>query len=340
MTTELIYPDGDESKLPEASKAELLWEPEVVDDPTGTFVKKASSTLKLHARVTQRFDSSQEPDAVVDGEITNFDINLIPVVETFLVVSFKSFRFRSEAGKKMEVDPQIEKVEFAGPLTFVNELKDYLAAAGMTIDISPQGVQASYSVGLPAITAGVMNLQNISLSAGLSIPFTGDSVRLRFAFCERENPFLLTVYCFGGGGFVSLAVGLDGVELLEIALEFGASASLDIGVASGGVYIMAGIYIAVEGDECALTGYLRMGGALEIMGIITLSLEFYMSLTYESKGNKVWGEAKLTIEIEIAFISIPVEMSVRREFTDPELPKFQDMMSAGEWTEYSEAFAA
>lgn len=341
MTTELIYPGGDQQKLPEASKAELLWEPEVVDDPTGTFAKKSSSKLRLHARITQRFDSmGQEPDVVVNGEIKNFDINLIPVVETFLVVSFKSFSFRSETGKKVEVDPQIEKVEFAGPLSFVNELKDYLATAGMNIDITPRGVEAGYSVGLPAITAGVMNLQNISLSAGLSIPFTGDPVRMRFGFCERENPFLLTVYCFGGGGFVSLAVGLDGVELLELALEFGANASLDIGVASGGVYIMAGIYIAVEGDECALTGYLRMGGALEILGIITLSLEFYMSLTYESKGNKVYGEATLTIEIEIAFISIPVEMSVRREFADPVLPKFQEMMSDGEWNEYCEAFAA
>ncbi len=341
MSTELVYPGGDESKLPEATRAELLWEPDVIDDPTGTFTKRSGTKFRLNARITQRFDAvGQEPDTVVEGELTDFDINLIPVVTTFLVVTFKSFSFRSESGKKMEVDPQIQTVEFAGPLMFVNELKDYLSAAGMSIDIGPQGVEAGYSVGLPAITAGVMNLQNISLSAGLSIPFTGDPVRLKFGFCERENPFLLTVYCFGGGGFVGLAVGLDGVELLEIALEFGANASLDIGVASGGVYIMAGIYIAVEGDECALTGYLRMGGALEILGIITLSLEFYMSLTYESKGNKVWGEATLTVEIEIAFVSVPVEMSVRREFTDPELPKFSDMMTDGEWTEYCEAFAA
>ena len=75
-------------------------------------------------------------------------------------------------------------------------------------------------------------------------------------------------------------------------------------------------------------------------GIVTISLEFNMSLTYQSADNKVWGEATLTIEIEIAFVSVPVEMSVRREFKDPELPKFKDMMSESQWVDYAEAFAA
>ena len=210
------------------------------------------------------------------------------------------------------------------------------AGTGEAMALKTPGI----SIGLPAITAGVLNLQNISFGAGLNIPFTGDPVRVRFNFCERENPFLLTVYCFGGGGFVGLALGLDGVEVLEVSLEFGAAIALDIGVASGGVQVVAGIYMMMEGEALSLTGYLRLSGALEILGIITISLEFYLSLTYESVGNKVWGEARLTIEIEIAFISIPVEMSVRREFTDPELPKFADMMSKPQWDEYCDAFSA
>jgi hypothetical protein len=82
-----------------------------------------------------------------------------------------------------------------------------------------------------------------------------------------------------------------------------------------------------------------MGGELSVLGIITLSLEFYMSLTYESNGNKVWGEARLTVEIEILFFSVSVTMSVRREFADPEYQKFAVMMAQSDWDQYCEAFA-
>ena len=60
-----------------------------------------------------------------------------------------------------------------------------------------------------------MTLQNISLGAGLNIPFGGDPVRLRFAFCERARPFHLLIYIFGGGGFFGIDLGADGVEKLE-----------------------------------------------------------------------------------------------------------------------------
>ena len=53
---------------------------------------------------------------------------------------------------------------------------------------------------------------------------------------------------------------------MEAAFEFGVTASIDLGVASGGVHIMAGIYFKLErkepGTDLAptLSGYLRMGG--------------------------------------------------------------------------------
>ena len=61
--------------------------------------------------------------------------------------------------------------------------------------------------------------------------------------------------------------------MLEASFEFGATAALDIGVASGEVHIMAGIYFAMQRKEPAnvmaatLSGYLRMGGSLSVLGI-------------------------------------------------------------------------
>ena len=94
---------------------------------------------------------------------------------------------------------------------------------------------------------------------------------------------------FGGGGFFHVELDTDGLRMLEAAFEFGATAALDIGVASGEVHIMAGIYFAVEkkaipdhGEQmCAsLSGYLRCGGSLCVLGLVKISVEFYLSFTY------------------------------------------------------------
>src|SRR6202023_3032345 len=92
----------------------------------------------------------------------------------------------------------------------------------------------------------VFSLQNLKFDAGLTIPFDGTPVRARFGLCTRDDPFILTIECFGGGGFFSLAVGADGIEALEVSLEFGAAIALDFGVASGSASIMAGIYFALQ----------------------------------------------------------------------------------------------
>ena len=118
-----------------------------------------------------------------------------------------------------------------------------------------------------------------------------------FSFSSREQPFNLTVSLSGGGGFFHLQLDTLGIKMLEAALEFGASASIDLGVASGGVYIMAGIYFSiqrheidgVEVDAATLAGYLRMGGQLSVLGLITVSLEFYLSFAYEFAKNAAYG---------------------------------------------------
>jgi hypothetical protein len=334
LTNTMIYPGGDQSKLPEGVRTDISWSPTLTSHPLFT----PRGTLSIDGYLVTWLDG-KEPEYSITGELTDFDINLIGTTETFLILSFNKLYFNTSSGTKMSFDPDIKDITFDGALAFIQELREFLKGAGFHLDVSGDGVTVGYTLAIPTVTVGVMQVQNISLTAAVTIPFSGDALRLYFAFCERENPFLLTVYCFGGGGFVGLTLGLDGVELLEVSLEFGASASLDIGVASGGVEVMAGIYMKVESENCALTGYVRMGGELSVLGIITLSLEFYMSLTYESNGNKVWGEARLTVEIEILFFSVSVTMSVRREFADPEYQKFAVMMAQSDWDQYCEAFA-
>ena len=188
-------------------------------------------------------------------------------------------------------------LEFDGPLKFVDTLKDILPANGFSdgpsLEVTAAGVRAGYTLGVPTVGVGIFSLQNLSLSAGLSLPFV-DQPGVRFAISERQKPFLVSVALFGGGGFFALGLNARGIEQIEAAIEFGGNLSLDLGVASGGVYVMAGIYFSMTGTEVKLTGYLRMGGYLSVLGIISISIEFYLGFTYRAKGSggEAWGRRR------------------------------------------------
>jgi len=137
------------------------------------------------------------------------------------------------------------------------------------------------------------------------------------------------------------------VKSIEASLEFGASLVLDLGVASGGVTIMAGFYFKIEGKDFTLTGYFRALGSMSVLGIISVSVEFYLGLTYESKRldpphkpheGHLWGEARLTLKISIAFFSISVGVSLQKEFAGSD-PTFRQLMAFDDWKDYCGAFA-
>ena len=88
----------------------------------------------------------------------------------------------------------------------------------------------------------------------------------------------------------------------------------------------------------------KRGGSLSVIGIITVSLVFYLGLTYESKGPQphagtLWGQASLTVKVEIAFFSTSVSVSMEREFAGSD-PYFHQLIAPTAWSEYCEAFAS
>jgi hypothetical protein len=280
----------------------------------------------------------------IKGTLENFTVQLLPSVTNLIQVPFKTLSFVAEQGKKTDVTADLDKVKFVGPLEFVNALALLIPPDGFkdppSVDVTSAGVDVGFSLGLPAIAMGYFSLQNVSFSAGLHLPFIGDPASLRFAFCERHNPFLLTVSAIGGGGFFGIELNLKGVQRIEFALEFGGNIAFDIGVASGGVMIMAGIYYEKTGDVVKLTGYVRVAGAVEVLGLVCISVEFFLGLEYDVDSHRAWGVATLTIEIEVLFFSKDVSMTVRREFPKGGDPTFKDLVPDLEtWQAYCDSFA-
>jgi hypothetical protein len=288
------------------------------------------------------------PQASVKGVLSDFSLDLAGVIK----LTFNSLTFDAPAGKKLNLfadlpdDP--DPLQFEGDLSFLNELRKCIPNNGFvdppSIDVTAEGVTVGYTLGIPSIGVGVFSIENISLGARLTLPFLPPSpLRFRFNFCEREHPFLVTVSLLGGGGFFAIELGPDGVEMLEASIEFGANVSISVVVASGNVHIMAGVYLKLDfaTKQSQLTGYLRAGGSLDVLGLISASVEFYLGFTYYfDPPCKIAGEATVTIEVHVLFFSASVHASLRREFGDPKL-SFQDLIDSQEvWTGYCEAFAA
>ncbi|MEI6796885.1 MAG: hypothetical protein WCK39_08465, partial [Methanomassiliicoccales archaeon] len=203
--------------IPKQVKTTMVWIPQLRSSDPAIFVNKRGSTdASMSITVTIVKDAGSTPPTMdVVGIMKDFEIHLLPPVFTFLAIPFKKMSFESHPGQKMVFDVEMDAITFAGPLSFLNALKDIIPLNGFDppgLDVTAEGVTASFSLAIPSIGFGVFSIQNINLSASLCLPFGGDPIRLRLAFCERHNPFLLTVSIFGGGGFFAMNLGPDGVE--------------------------------------------------------------------------------------------------------------------------------
>ncbi|MGA3219458.1 MAG: hypothetical protein ABSE77_10375 [Acidimicrobiales bacterium] len=346
ISSNFVYPNNDDTQPPTAIDTKLNWNPTVEGDSLGFFQPNSggqTTNLLVTAEIYTPISNPAQTTYSVHGELTNFELVLFGSDASFIGITFNSFTFDSKTGAKTSVQPNIDTVTFLGPLTFIQDLSQLLSSlGGPSIDVSSAGIDASYTLALPDITVGIFSLTNLSLSAGVNIPFDGTPVRVRFSLCTQDNPFLLTIYVFGGGGFFGLAIGADGIEEIQVSLEFGAAISINLGVASGGVSIMAGIYFSLQTvpqKQVQLTGFLRADGNLSVLGIIQISMEFYLAFTYLDPG-QCYGTATVSLSISVLFFSVSVSATMTKTFGGGSDPDFADAITQGDWDTYCGAFAS
>jgi hypothetical protein len=337
---------GDE--LPLVTDARFEWRPTIKSFPASNPIFQANPRgLTVAAQVLTQDTTGGPPRLNVTCLLEDFQLHLIAPA-TFITINVDELELILRDGKKPDVNLKLKDpggVVFDGPLSFVNELQKWIPADGFSdppgLSVTKDGIVASYSLGLPNIAVGVFSLQNLSVGAGFTIPFVGaDPLDVSFNFCTRENPSLLTVTLFGGGFFFGITINPQGVHILEAAIEFGAAISIDLGVASGGVSAMAGIYFKIESNEASLTGYFRLRGEVEVLGIVSVSLEMYMELSYEFSSGKCVGRATISVSVEIAFVEETVEISCERRFAGSSGdPTFEQLVPAPAWADYCGAFA-
>src|SRR5262249_1701758 len=234
-------------------------------------------------------------------------------------LSFSQLNFKATTGELPVVSLSITSATLEGKLKFVQQLSKYLpdlGKSGPTFDIAPNQIRVGYALAIPTpLSLGVFVLQNLFLRTSVTLSLINQPVSVDFAFGTRSNPFLVTVTGFGGGGYLELGIGAGGqdggLQRFVGGIEFGASVAMNFGVASGEVHVFGGVVFAKQGNSIEITGYLRIGGMVRVLALISVSIELTVSLTYhdEDHSNELRGAAKLIIAVDLTFWSTSVEIS-------------------------------
>lgn len=321
------------------------------DKDTFTLLELAPDgfTLAVEGRVSGTGEASVRAMAEIRGLTLHLFGTEAQGKAPLIRIPFENISFIAGSDGKAEVDVNLGELTFLGILSFVEILKDFIPLDGFSdppfLEVDSSGLKAGFTLPIPSVSVGVFNLSNISLGADVQVPFLGEALSFGFNFCTRERPFNLSVMCIGGGGWFLIRLNPKGLTVLELGLEAGVMLAVDFGVASGSISATIGVYMRLESEKGQLTAYFRLRGEVDVLGLISASIELYLELTYHFDSGKLIGTARLTIEVSVLCFSGSVTIECTRQFAgskgDPSLADqlLEPDGSAPAWDEYWRAFA-
>ena len=305
------------------------------------------SAFGITTTITQPLSPNRQSST--KGVISDFGLALpsasdIASDNTGLQLNFKSLTFESQNGSKPAFHVKLGDIQYSGFLKYLEKIIEALPAdlfggTGLTTNITPQGVGIGLALALPDVGVGVFDLQHIKFKTMFQLSFVGDPPTLEFDFADKSDPFALTVIGIGGGGYFSLLLSTKGIENITLALEFGATVAIDLGVASGSASIMGGLQVTGNRTNgITITAFLSATGELDVLGLISISVNFYLGLSYNSQSGALEGDASVSVSINILFFSKTVSIHMHKSIKGSD-PTFAQALTPSVWSEYCDAFA-
>ncbi len=225
-----------------------------------------------------------------------------------LTIGFSSIVWHQPPAQPAALDLRGVSLEFGAELNLFKDLLDRAmeligVPGGLHVRKLANSVIASWDLPIPEASCVSFTLRHVALRLAVEVPLDDKPVTASLGFSSRDKPFSLTVLGLGGGGHVALTFG--GKELgIEASMEFGALVALNLGVVSAEVHAFGGIrFERLDGGDVRLTAYIRIGGSVNLLGLISVALELLVQLAYEAKDNSLVGSASIVIEVDLTFYS-------------------------------------
>lgn len=246
---------------------------------------------------------------------TRMENFIIGIFDGRLEVEFSQLEIISTPEVKSKTKVQIKDVRFKKELAFLQALSKNIKVpgTGITVNITPVGVEANYAFTFPGISGGAFTLTNLKFGVGVKIPFPFGGgplqpIEATFGINKPDDKFVVAAGIFGGRGHFVLTTTPNYLKLIDCAIEFGGYFGLNLGIAKGEAYLMAGIRYVYERTPEGYTimrfyAYVTCGGSLTVYGFITVSVCFIVCLTYEDYDglSSLYGTASLSISVKIGF---------------------------------------
>jgi hypothetical protein len=267
-----------------------------------------------------------------------------------LAVRFGSIEWHQPPASAAMLEIKGVQLEFGGELKLFKDLLEKAMKllglpGGLRVRKLPTSVVASWDFAIPEATCVSFTLRGVAVRLAVEVPLDDHPVTASLGFSSREKPFSLTVLGLGGGGYVALTFG--GKELgLEASMEFGALVALNLGIVSAEVHAFGGVRFELVDGSVRLTAYIRVGGSVNLLGLITVALELLVQLTYEDRTTCLIGQASIVIEVDLTFFSESFRLDSGEwklcggaERQRKALRQANPAFARAQWLRYQETFA-
>ncbi|MGW5136782.1 hypothetical protein [Streptomyces sp. NPDC004135] len=284
-------------------EVQLSWENiPLAAAPQEGFLPLSANTSRLTLRNTSSAARNETTCVITDFKL------VLPPSEPIIEISFGQVEFHQCTGEAPHLAIDEISAEFVGKLELLDVLqkKAGLGKLGPEIVPTAKDITARYAVPVPDVTALSFVLSNLSFSATLRVPYN-DTPSLSLGFASRARPFTLTVLMFGGGGYLDLELDRK-LRRLEVSLQFGAALAINLGVATAEVHAFGGIRYELVADTPRLTGFIHIGGSVQLLGLVSVAVELHVELAYQFDTNALVGRAKIVVDIDVTLFSESVEL--------------------------------
>ncbi len=296
----------------------ISWATSLKELPAGPFTFTPRGQLVLDGTFEAWLGTDIKPRFRMTGTLNDFTIKL-DFGAVGVALNFNRLVFTASSEGSTDVDPDIAGVDFLGALKFVQDLaKKFTAPAGFNITLRPGSVMVQAPpINLGKLSVGAFAFENLSITSWVALPFTRSPVEFGFAVARPDKPFLVTVGVYSGGGHFAITLDSsgNGIRHLRAAIEFGAQKEISFGsVAHGRLYVFGGLYYEQTGPVMTFRAYVRAGGEIEALGLISMGVELYLALDYVTPPGDLLGTARMTYSFSIGFVKKSFSITYQQRF--------------------------
>lgn len=262
--------------------------------------------------------------------LTNFSVGIF---DDRLLIEFDKLEIRSDDTVKNKVSVQIGDVKFQKELAFLQALSKniQIPGTGITLNITPKEISAEFAYALPSINGGAFTMANLKFRVGVAIPISiggnksATPIVARFGINGPDDKFVVAAGIWGGRGHFVIETTPKYIRKIDTGIEFGGYFALDLVIAKGEAFLMAGIRYVYERDEVGESSMefyciLSCGGSVTVYGFITVSVLFMLCLRYQKYQGKssLYGIASVSYSVKIGFFKKSFTLSYSKRLAGTE----------------------